>query len=84
MTYSQLLQKLQKFGLEQISRMIIGDYDSVLIGRPNDFVFPSPPKNAYRIILDKGKGIDTIIDEEIIESILRRFNKTQEEFDPPM
>jgi hypothetical protein len=36
MTYAQLLSKLKRLGLGQVSRMTHGDYDVARIGRPSE------------------------------------------------
>lgn len=53
----------------------------VLLGYQAQAIFPYP-FTSYRIILDK--GMDSVIDEEIVASILRRFSKSEAEFDPMM
>jgi hypothetical protein len=79
MTYVQFLQKLQKLGLGQVSRMTSGGYDVARVGRPSEVVFPYMFR-SFPIILDK--GVETVIDEEIIDAVLRMFGQTRERFDP--
>jgi len=79
MTYAQFLAKLAKLKLGQVSRMTCADYDVARIGRPCDVVFPYM-FTSYPVILDK--GMDTEIDEEIIDAVLRRFGETRERLDP--
>ncbi len=80
MTYANLLLKLKKIGLGQVSRMSSSGYDVARIGRPSEVVFPYTFV-SYPVILDK--GAETEIDDEIIDAILRRFGETRERFDPP-
>jgi hypothetical protein len=79
MIYRHLLEKLAKFGIGQVSRSTCGTYDVASIGCPNEVVFPFPFPHID-IILDN--GLESEIDEEIVDSILRWAGKTREEFDP--
>jgi hypothetical protein len=80
MTYAQLLTKLARLGLGQVSRMTTGGYDEARIGKPKEVIFPFPFR-SYPVILENGP--DTEIDEEIIDGILRFFDETRAHLDPP-
>jgi|GEM_PF-2472870 hypothetical protein len=80
MKYSDILQKLTKLGITQVTKEHIGGYSVVRIAKSAEVCFPFA-FTSFRLILDQ--GTDTEIDEEIIDAILRRFGKTREEFDSP-
>jgi hypothetical protein len=80
MKYSQLLQKLAKLGIGQILRDLSGRYEIVRLAKTGDVCFPYVFA-SYRLILDNGP--DTEIDDEIIDAILRKFDKTRTDLDPP-
>ena len=79
MTYSQLLQKLARLGISQVSKENRDGYDVVRLARTAEVCFPFA-FSSYRLILDRGG--ETEIDEEVIDAILRRFEKNRGEFDP--
>ena len=81
MIYGQPLSKLKPLGIEQIGRLTTGGYDIALLGKPSEAVFPFS-FTSYRIVLDK--DLNSYVDEEIVDAILRRFSKTREELDQPM
>ena len=60
--------------------MIVEGYDVASVGRPREVVFPYP-FDHFDLILDN--GMDTEIDDEIIDSLLRWLGKSRMEFDPP-
>jgi hypothetical protein len=69
MLYSELLNRLTKFGYGQISRMIRGPYDIASIGKPNTAIYPYGPIDSYPVILEN--SVESMIDVEIIEGLLR-------------
>jgi hypothetical protein len=80
MNYAQLLERLKKFGVGQISRMTSSDQDVALIGRLGEAVFPFGGFLFYPIYLDEGK--ETIIDPAVVEAILRKFEIEKSDFEP--
>jgi hypothetical protein len=84
MTYAHFLQRASKFGLGQVSRLTCdGGYDVARVGFPNSAVFPYAFK-SFPIILDD--GLETELDDEIIEALLRKLcpDKTLRDIDPIM
>jgi len=80
MKYSDVLQKLSKIGITQVTKQHLGGYEVVRVAKTAEVCFPFA-FDSFRLILDN--GADTEIDEEIIDALLRRFGKTRDEFDPP-
>ena len=81
MIYSQLLQKLSRFGVAQVGRLRGGGHlDTVYLGRQDEIVYPYP-LNMYPLILDN--GLESDIHEEVIAAILRRFEIDPAKFYPP-
>jgi hypothetical protein len=81
MVYRELLKKLTKFGYGQVSRMTRGSYDMASIGKPSEVVYPWAFR-SYPVILED--DLDSVIDEEIIEGLLRWADIDKAEFDGPV
>jgi hypothetical protein len=84
MRYGQLLEKLTKYGLSEVSRMRVerdGVVDDIAhIGRPEEAIVPFKfPMHA--IYLDA--GADSEVDDEVIEALLRRFGISDKDFEGP-
>ena len=82
MLYRELLAKLQRLGIKQLARSEQqgDDGDIAYLGRPEGIVVPFPVPSGIHYVY-RTNGDDTVIHDEIIEAILRRFDIAREDFD---
>lgn len=71
MRYKKLQILLKPFGIEQIGRLTSGDDSTIMLGRPQDAVFPF--KIDYHSLYAPAGEDDFYIDPEEIAPLLRRF-----------
>jgi hypothetical protein len=71
MRYSELLEKLRKQGVDEVSRMLQEKAASVLLSRPEYVVFPHIHGPVYPMYL--GEDQDRELHEEEVKAICRRF-----------